>query len=250
LVLRRGAQASEAAEEGDLDEAVAICRKQLALDPNYAPAHEHLPGLLVDTGRDAEGLELIRRVIEGDPENVANRLLAGALYLRNGRARLASAEFKRALALDPGERAYLAIGLLYLDAGKVKQAITHLDRAAKIGSYETVSQIIRSMLDLRRADEAERYLQRAQELEPEHPESYLFRAGIHFYRFQLDEAEQALATLRRVAAGKAEYEEIVEDARRLRESIQSSREIEAMIRRLERETVAGFGPPPRRTKRR
>jgi Flp pilus assembly protein TadD len=77
------------------------CRRAIAINPNYIPAHRILSELLRE--REApNALACYRRLLALDPENFTAHNNAGLLLAKLGRRSEADAAFQRALELTPG----------------------------------------------------------------------------------------------------------------------------------------------------
>jgi tetratricopeptide (TPR) repeat protein len=93
----------DAAQSGELDQAVAAFRKAVEVDPTDAEAWDSLGVVLVRAGDEARGVEAFRRALRampGHPE--AHRNLAVVLD-RQGRAAEAARHYRAFLAKSPGD---------------------------------------------------------------------------------------------------------------------------------------------------
>jgi len=100
--------AEELRKDGDLEEAVRICREGLEKHTNYPSARMTLGRALFDSGDLAGARDELASVLKGAPDNIlASRLLADAL---EGLGDLAGAQqqLKKTLMLAPGDKAALA----------------------------------------------------------------------------------------------------------------------------------------------
>jgi tetratricopeptide (TPR) repeat protein/predicted Ser/Thr protein kinase len=112
-----------------LNEAVAIERRALAIDPELADAHMWLGVGLVALGRVDDAIAEIRKALELDPENgQAYQALARACWVGKGDFASAIPLFERAIELNPeAGYSYLQLSMLLAWEG-------HLDRAAEIAA--------------------------------------------------------------------------------------------------------------------
>ena len=96
--------------KGSTSEALARYRAVLDKDPKQMQALEGLVGILLDSGRAAEAIE----VLEGYPKDDLNAsLLLGRAYIKQGDAAKARAVHEEAIKLVPADpRAYLALAAL------------------------------------------------------------------------------------------------------------------------------------------
>jgi tetratricopeptide repeat protein len=96
--------AEELRKDGDLEEAINVCREGLKRQPAYPSARMTLGRALFDTGDLAAARTEFETVLKGAPDNIlASRLLAEAL---EGLGDLpgAAKQYKTTLALAPGDK--------------------------------------------------------------------------------------------------------------------------------------------------
>ena len=102
---------------GNLDQATAAYREELAIDPNSATSMYKLGSLLVLNHNPAEGVELLRSALREDPSLDDAHYYLGTGLMSLDRNPEAIAEFRRAIAADPAnDRArssYYKLALLY-----------------------------------------------------------------------------------------------------------------------------------------
>ena len=100
--------AEELRKEGELAEAVRLCREGLQKHPNYPSARMTLGRALFDQGELAGARDELGAVLKGAPDNIlASRLLAEALE-GLGDLEGARAQFRKTLALAPGDKVAVA----------------------------------------------------------------------------------------------------------------------------------------------
>jgi Tetratricopeptide repeat len=91
----------EAAQTGEMDEAVSAFRKAVEVDPNDAEAWSSLGVVLVRTGDETRGVEAFRRALRAAPGHAeAHRNLAVVLD-RQGRGAEAAHHYRAFLAKGP-----------------------------------------------------------------------------------------------------------------------------------------------------
>ena len=86
---------SALAKSGDLDEAVEVFRKALALEPNNTGAHFNLGMALREKGDLDAALHHLRRVVEAEPGNASMHYELGQTLRQSGDLGGAIAEFER-----------------------------------------------------------------------------------------------------------------------------------------------------------
>lgn len=96
--------AEELRKEGELAEAIRVCREGLQKQPNYPSAHITLGRALFDNGDLAGARAEFDAVLRGAPDNILASRLLGECLERLGDAQGALARFKTTLALAPGDR--------------------------------------------------------------------------------------------------------------------------------------------------
>ncbi|HTC67699.1 MAG TPA: protein kinase [Candidatus Acidoferrum sp.] len=106
-------------------------QRAIALNPNYATAHQWHGYALWRTGRFEESITEHRRALELDPLSLpVNRNLGLAYYLAR-QYDLAIEQFRKTLEMDPGfvlTRVYL--GMVYIEKGMLKEGIAECEEAA------------------------------------------------------------------------------------------------------------------------
>jgi TolB-like protein/Flp pilus assembly protein TadD len=71
--------------EGRFDEAISACRRALNLNPRQAGVLRTLAACLVKQGRQSEAAEVVRKILDADPQLTLTRLGARAIYLMNSK---------------------------------------------------------------------------------------------------------------------------------------------------------------------
>jgi len=158
-------------EAGEHEEAVASFEKALDLDPTFARAHVAMGYSLMQLERPDVAAKHFERATEYDPRNMLAHLNLGIRYLDTGRPDRAIDVLERALDIVPGEprcraqlerareemeqiddeiervrevlardtqdpRAHRRLANLYEAAGRQKEAVASLSRAAELEPYE------------------------------------------------------------------------------------------------------------------
>lgn len=128
-----GAAAEQA---GQIERAVELFRKSIAMDPNNAaPAYNYLGYMWVDRNENLEEAEqLIRRALEIDQTNGAYIDSLGWLFYRQGRYEEALRELKRAVEYLPAPDAVVFdhIGDTYAKLGKMSEAVLYWNKALQL----------------------------------------------------------------------------------------------------------------------
>lgn len=186
---RRG---TETLDQGKYSEAEPLFREVLAAAPEFTPAMRRLGGVLIELGRDDQGLALLRRAVEIDrsPENLGS--LAMGLAHRAGGKTGSIADQKAALGYakeaaransDPTDETYdavvgqLAIGLQ--DFASFREAANALARAHPGAMVTHYFAAVAATLD-GRWEHAEEEIRNAERLGLPHEAAENFLAsGVH-----------------------------------------------------------------------
>jgi TolB-like protein len=127
---------------GRFEEAVAIGRQAVELDPFSQPAHRHLGWALDRLGRDAEALEQYQKALELAPNLVWPRFRLVEFHLRRGRLDEASRHVERAesllgAALSPTSMVHF--GYYYARLNRRADALRILDELEERAEREHVT---------------------------------------------------------------------------------------------------------------
>jgi TolB-like protein/Tfp pilus assembly protein PilF len=188
-------------ERGDFEAAEATFRRALELNPNYATAY-YWYGMLLnnDLGRSEEALALHRKALELDPLSVNVIKTVGDDLFDLGQFDEALAWYEKALEVDPGHaKVYQAIGNYYSFAlGQLDEAVVWYAKAISTDSDAPNFPAIMglSFLSLGDPGRAEYWIQRSIELGPDSFLSNLAMQFLHFYHedeLSLDSARKTIA---------------------------------------------------------
>jgi tetratricopeptide (TPR) repeat protein len=115
--------------QGQLEPAIALFEKALALDPDYLSAHQNLGSVLLQLGRVGAALAHYQRVLELRPDFDAHYNMGAALQFAR-KLPEAMVHYQRALELNPDHpEAHNNLGIILLELGKAAEGIEHLKRA-------------------------------------------------------------------------------------------------------------------------
>jgi tetratricopeptide (TPR) repeat protein len=219
-----GQQASQASEEGEYDEAMVICERQLSIDPGYSPALSHLAVLKLLDGEVEQGKELIDRMLSGDPQSAQKHAMAGGIFIDAGLKSDAERCFKKAIEIEPSPVCYFNIGMSYWDADYEKEGLKHLNKAAEKADVEMLIEIAMALAENGGAKEADSFLKKATKLDPLHPMPHMTRGlilmGMPIRRIpspkDVKEAAQSFAEAERLMIGRDEYKDILPELRNMK----------------------------------
>jgi len=138
------------------EEALALHRRGIALDPLSGPLMTNMAGDLAALGRYDEATQWAEKAIDVVPGYPgAWATLANLQWSMSGRLDDALAAHAKALALDPNNAVFLAdAGLCYLDIGDAIRAERLIDRSIEMAPESAHSDSAMQLLKLYRGDEA------------------------------------------------------------------------------------------------
>jgi tetratricopeptide (TPR) repeat protein len=232
-VIMLGREAIKAERRDDIEEAIEFCKQQLELDPDYAPAFAHLASLYFDDDRTGEAEKMIERIVESAPDNPVRHIMAGSVYLDNGFDKKAEAEFNRAIELDSSPQCFFTIGTKYLENDETKKALKYFKLAAENASVGMLVKIGQELLDAHHKREAERYFDLAMKKDPNHPEPHLGKAFMFLNRKEIDEGKCKLDEAERLAKGKPEFADILEQVLDIKREIKEIEQLRQMVEEIE-----------------
>jgi serine/threonine protein kinase/TolB-like protein len=115
------------------DAAAAEFQRALALDPEYATAHEWYAYYLASTGRFDEAIASIKRAQQIEPVSLSIGTDVGEIYYWAGRYDLAVGELQSVLQVEPDyAMARNILGLTYLALGRLPEAVEQLEAANRL----------------------------------------------------------------------------------------------------------------------
>jgi len=170
----------------DIEGAEAAYRRALELSPNYATAYSGYGDLLRNTmGRPEEALALHRKAIELDPLSADIIANVGRDLSILGRSDEALAWYKRAIKLDPALGIYDAIADHYWHVtGQLDEAVAWIAKAIALdpGDPAHLAMLSWLFLELGSPAEAERWIERSLALGPESLWPNEVLGLLHLYR--------------------------------------------------------------------
>ncbi len=153
---------------GNLDQAVILLRKAIALDPGSVYLQKELVFLHLQMRKEEEAAELIDRLLQVSPEDADILALHARSLQRNGRFDEAKETYERVLRIDPQRRnIYLVLGGLYVQTDELDAAADVFERmvAEFPDAYAGYLFLGKIMMEKGDTEAAEGYLQKAVELE-------------------------------------------------------------------------------------
>ncbi len=189
-------QAIECQRNGQLERAIEILQRILALDPQHIEATYALGMLLHKVHRNDLAIPLLQKTVAMRPKLFDAALNLGTVQRAVGLVVDAQASLERAIALKPtSSKAHVTLGLLFVDRNAI--------------------------------DDAERMFQRAIALQPRNGEAHAQLGLVHKTR---GERAQAIACYRRAVALKPQYGEAHRGLAYLRTYTEYDKDVELMER--------------------
>ncbi|REK05449.1 MAG: tetratricopeptide repeat protein [Planctomycetota bacterium] len=118
---------------GRTNDAIAVARKAVTLDPEAADAHTTLGMLLDEAGQHEEAVACYQQAIEANPEYAVAHAAMGTALERAGKLDEAQASFERATQLSPGSaEIYIQLGRLLHSRQKLVEAVACYQKAKQL----------------------------------------------------------------------------------------------------------------------
>jgi len=169
LLLKR--QVAAAVLLGRKRRSIELMREVLELDPDDAESRNALGNLLYELGDPAAAVSEFMTLVERHPGNADAWFNLG--FVHESRDALPNAErcFRRALELNPKiDRAWYGLGLTLIRSGRFEEAIEALKKNIELQPFSPYGyyQLGMTYHHLRRDDEARRILDRLRNFEPKY----------------------------------------------------------------------------------
>ena len=165
-------------------------RRAIALNPNYATAHQWYGQFLRLMGREEEAILEGQKSLELDPRSLIINTEAGLPYHYLGRYDEALQHFRKALELDPNfALAHHDIGWVLEAQGKYPEAISEFERAVQISDVAALWSSLGHAYGMAgRRQDALNVLQRLHEIEKQHYVAPSFEAAVYLGLGEYDRA--------------------------------------------------------------
>jgi serine/threonine-protein kinase len=160
---------------GQLDEAIACCRKAIQIDPNYAIAHNNLGADLSDKGQLDEAIDCYQKAIEVDPHYAPAHANLGGVLASKGQLDKAIACFRKAIEVDSKfAPAYSELGGALKEKGELDKAIANYRKAIELDPRlaRALTRLGKALQQKGQLEEADAYLRKAIDLEPNNAEAH------------------------------------------------------------------------------
>jgi len=149
-------------------------RRTKKIDPYFPKINESLGELLLRRGQFTEAILCLKQAVRLEPQSWIGHYLLGIAYTKVYDWRDAYEEFVRAVDMDPSEpRAWHMCGEVLLNLHKLDEAERYLHKSLELNPQLTEAVVDFGFLFLKRGDvqRARECFERALELEPQHPKA-------------------------------------------------------------------------------
>ncbi|MFA4889027.1 MAG: tetratricopeptide repeat protein [Candidatus Omnitrophota bacterium] len=119
--------------KGMFDDAIAECKKAIAINPNFAEAHYNLGVVYGDKGMLNEEIAEYEKAIAINPNLAEAHSDLGVAYRDKGMFDKEIAEYEKAIAINPNlAKAHSNLGVVYGSTGMLDDAIAEYEKAIAI----------------------------------------------------------------------------------------------------------------------
>ena len=178
-------------KKGQLDEAILQFQKAVVIRPDFAEAHRNLGSTLLRQGRVDEAILQFQEAVAIRPDFAKAHHNLGSTLLQKGRVDEAILQFQEELKLHPDEdEAHYDLGLALLQKGLRDEAILEFQKEVALrpdfaGSHNTLGYCL---LKEGRVDEAVPHLQKALEIQPDYAQAHYNLGNALLQKGRVDEA--------------------------------------------------------------
>jgi tetratricopeptide (TPR) repeat protein len=156
-------------EEGKLDDAAAVCREILTIEPNY-PDAVHLLAMLYYQGKDyTRAVSYIEKALQLNPDDFYASFLLGTLSQEQGNIEKAATCFQKAIELNPSfADAHYNLAIILEKTDQLEEALISYKESLALNPNlaDVHNNVGNLLLKLKRFDEAVPYLVKALQLKP------------------------------------------------------------------------------------
>lgn len=204
-------RAGDAFKAGRVEEAEALLRETLRLDPDHADAYNRLGFLAARRGDGAGALEYLRKASALKPDSAEFASNLGSAALQFGDAEAAAAALERAVALNAAlPQTHYNLGLVRQKQGQHEAAIACFQRALALHPKfsEALLGLGESLRQLARNDEAVAAFSRVAALMPKSARARLHLARALAAAGRLEEAAADVREILALSPGNAEAHDV------------------------------------------
>ena len=197
-------------ETGDLAGAMLSFRESLKANPKNAEAKEGLSEALTATAIEEAGenlnesaIPMLDEAVKLDPKNAVAFAKLGEIHDAKGRNDQALVNFENALTIDPEFTSlYLPVGVAYVEAGKIPEGESYLNKATAAGLDSTEAKFARATILSKQGKDAEAIAvyEEIINADPKNAQAHYQKAAFHA---KLNQEDQALASYKAATTADA-----------------------------------------------
>jgi tetratricopeptide (TPR) repeat protein len=238
---RHNERGIELVNRGWLDEAMLEFQKAIALDPNYAPAHDNIANLYAEKGNYLKALQIYLKAIELEPDSATVRYNFGC-FMSNYAAEIALSEYQLATQQESDfPEAHLNLGISLASQGRLLEAIEafHVASQQDPNDAQCPYELACALLETGQVIEAISYFRKAVQKDPTYQPAWLSLGTCYLEQGFYTESNTALikavelepndpvalcqlAALRTAQGMKSESTALIQKARKL-DALQTKR---------------------------
>jgi tetratricopeptide (TPR) repeat protein len=176
---------------GNVKEAIEACRQAIELDPGYAEGYAYLAEAYIDAGRWAEATEAAQTALQLDERSVDAHRNYGYVLENQGNYWDAIEAYEQALEIHPNlPHLCIDIGRNYRGLGNLGAALQVFSRTVEIApdNAKILYELGRAHQDLGNVYEAETYLEKATEADPQFGPAFGYLAINYWSRRNYEDA--------------------------------------------------------------
>jgi tetratricopeptide (TPR) repeat protein len=195
----------------DSPQAIQVAIQGVDVDPTFAPLYAAQGVAYTNLGRWQEGLRMVTRAQEIDPNNIFVQMSMQWPYVYQGNYRAAIEALERAIGLNPNlVTPYFYLAALYNlnQVGEPEMAIATYERILEMDpdnekAYLRLCQVYAGV-DQARFDVAQPYCDRAIQINPEYGDAYAQRGQMQYVRRNYEGAIESFEDCVRYGSDKIE----------------------------------------------
>jgi len=188
--------ATRAKAAGSFDEAVALFRMALTVDPENNATRQALASTLIQMGELTAAVQELEQVLEREPDGLAAHYNLGTVLAQQGHTTQAIDHLTQAIEIDPEfEDGHINLAVLLAQQGQIEAAELHYAKALAVDpdDLEARQQRAQLLLRLGRLEEAIEELQRVSLQRPGSADDHLELARALGARGRFSEAADSFA---------------------------------------------------------
>lgn len=119
-------------DNGELDQAQTAFQKAVQVEPNYFRTYQNLGAFYYKRSNYGEAIKYLRKAVQLAPDEPDPHFALGAGYANSGEFDKAEIEMRSAIRLHETTSALHALGIVLMDQGRNREAISYISRALSL----------------------------------------------------------------------------------------------------------------------